>query len=256
MIDDTESLTVALHLGDCLPILRSMEPDSMDAVITDPPYSSGGAFRGDRMDSTSNKYQNSEQSGKLYAEFNGDNKDQRAWAYWCYLWLSECYRVMREATPILVFTDWRQLPTATDLLQSAGFVWRGIVAWDKTEAARPQPGRFRNQCEYVVWGSKGPFYIARPVPVLPGVYRHIVRMDDKWHITGKPTPLLEDLVKICESGGHILDPFMGSGTTGVACIRQGYSFTGIELMQEHFTIAKNRIEHAAQPEQEAMWKLN
>lgn len=251
-------ITVNLYRGDCIQIMRTMATNSVDAVITDPPYSSGGAFRGDRMNNTTNKYQNSENGG-IYSDFTGDNKDQRAWAYWCYLWLSECYRIMREATPILIFSDWRQLPTSTDLLQAAGFVWRGVVVWDKSEAARPQPGRFRNQSEFILWGSKGPLPIDRPVPVLPGVYRHVVRTDDKWHIAGKPTPLLEDLVRITEPCGVILDPFMGSGTTGVACVHQGYSFRGIELLQEHYTIAENRITAAARVsthQQEALWTSN
>ena len=71
------------------------------------------------------------------------------------LWLTQAYRVLQPGAPACVFTDWRQLPTATDAFQSAGFVWRGVVVWNKTGAARPVLGRFSNQAEYLVWGSGG-----------------------------------------------------------------------------------------------------
>ena len=51
--------------------------------------------------------------------------------------------------------DWRMLPTMTDAVQMAGWTWRGIVVWDKTNGCRPQLSRFRSQAEYVVWASRG-----------------------------------------------------------------------------------------------------
>lgn len=99
-----------LRHGECLDVLRSLPDASVDAVITDPPYSSGGQFRGDRMADTTTKYV---QSGTdiQRANFSGDNRDQRAFSYWCALWLSECLRVAKDGAPIVLFTDWRQLPT-------------------------------------------------------------------------------------------------------------------------------------------------
>jgi len=64
-----------------------------------------------------------------------------------------------------------QLPLTTDALQCAGYTWRGVVEWDKTEGLRPQLGRFRNQAEYVVWSSKGTMPVKRRAPDLPGVVR-------------------------------------------------------------------------------------
>jgi len=145
----------SLQQGDALAVLRSMPNASVDAVITDPPYSSGGFTRGDRTASTTTKYT---MTGTQIErpEFAGDNRDQRSFGYWCALWLSECLRIARPGAPICVFTDWRQLPTTTDAVQSGGWLWRGIVVWDKTEACRPAMGRFAAQCEYVVWGTAGP----------------------------------------------------------------------------------------------------
>lgn len=231
---------VTLHLGDCLDVMRSLPDASVDAVIADPPYSSGGQFRGDRMGKPSVKYQSSG-TVRAYHEFDGDNRDQRSFGFWCTLWLSECLRVARPGAPICLFADWRQLPITTDALQAAGWTWRGVAVWDKTEAARPQVGRFRAQTEFVAWGSKGGMAARRDVGCLPGVFRHVVRQDDKHHLTGKPTELMRAVVGICPPGGTVLDPFMGSGTTGVACVLTGRRFLGIELKPAYHEIVGRRL---------------
>lgn len=174
-------------------------------------------------------------------DFLGDEHDQRSHFAWMRLWLAECSRELKDGAPVLLFTDWRQLPLTTDALQCAGFTWRGIAIWDKTEGERPQLGRFRNQAEYVVWGSKGHMPAVRRAPVLPGVVRESVRKADKHHMTGKPTALMQLLVRICEEGGHILDPFSGSGTILVAAHQEGYGWTGIEMTQHYFDVARARL---------------
>lgn len=78
--------------------------------------------------------------------------------------------MLKDGAPVLLFTDWRKLPLTTNALQIAGFTWRGITV-GKTEGVRPQLGRFRNQAEYIVWGSKGDMSLVRRAPVLPGVVR-------------------------------------------------------------------------------------
>jgi site-specific DNA-methyltransferase (adenine-specific) len=91
-----------LYLGGCLEILPEIE--GVDAAIADPPYSSGGFTRGDRMDETSKKYQ----SGGLesyFENFSGDNRDQRSWVYWMSLWISLALRASRPGAVFCVFTD-------------------------------------------------------------------------------------------------------------------------------------------------------
>jgi site-specific DNA-methyltransferase (adenine-specific) len=233
-------MTWTIHSGDCLRVLRDLPSDQVAAVITDPPYSSGGAMRSDRMASTTSKYT---LGGTLAhrADFAGDNRDQRSYGYWSALWLGEALRVTRSGGVCVLFTDWRQLPVTCDALQAGGWVWRGIVPWDKTESARPDKGRFRNQCEYVVWGSKGPLGVAPPeAPCLPGVIRSRVLRSDKHHIAGKPTDVMRALVRIVYQGGTILDPFCGSGTTGVAAIEAGLDFIGCEAVETYAAVARER----------------
>jgi len=114
-------------------------------------------------------------------------------------------------------------------MQAAGWTWRGVVVWDKTEAVLPHRGRFRQQAEFVVWGSRGAIPSTPDAPVLPGVFRHSSNWRRKRHIAGKPEALMRDLVRICPPEGLILDPFAGSGTTGVAALSQGRRFLGFEL---------------------------
>lgn len=237
---------VALYKAEALSLLATLEAATVDAVVTDPPYSSGGAFRGDRMGDTTEKYVQGG-VGVHRPDFDGDNRDQRAYAYWCALWLGECYRVAKPGAVCLLFTDWRQLPTTTDALQAGGWVWRGVVPWDKTEAVRPQKGAYASQCEYVVWGSKGPLDRAAGRPCLPGFFRYIVRQADKFHLTGKPTPLMIDLLGIVPAGGLVLDPFCGSGTTLVAARQRGLRAIGAEWQEDYCRVVVDRLRQQALP---------
>lgn len=226
--------------GDCLTVLPTLPAASFDALITDPLYASDGVHASSRQQPPQAKYM---QSGtpQLHADFVGDEGDQRPHLAWMRLWLAECSRVLKDGAPVLLFTDWRQLPLTTDTLQCAGFTWRGVAVWDKTEGVRPQLGRLRNQAEYVVWGSKGNMPPGRRAPVLPGVIRESVRKAGKHHMTGKPTNLMRQLVRICQQRGHILDPFTGSGTTLVAAREKGYGWTGIEMSPHYYAVASMRI---------------
>lgn len=124
MVMDFSSGNVTLFHGDALRVLTTLTDASVDAVLTDPPYSSGGQSMSARQADPAQKYQ---QSGtkRQYPPMLGDNKDQRSWTLWSTLWLSECWRIAQDGAPLMVFTDWRQLPALTDAVQAAGWAWRG-----------------------------------------------------------------------------------------------------------------------------------
>ena len=235
------SVTIAsatLIQGDALEQLSAIAPGSMGALFSDPPYSSGGATRGDRARPTSAKYQSAEHRG-IYPEFAGDTLDQRSFFAWSTLWMSRARRAVRPGGLGAVFTDWRQLPVTTDAFQAAGWIWRGVIVWDKTGAGRPQQGRYRNQAEYLVWGTNG----ARPLsgPIADGVFTH--RVDRfKHHIAGKPVALMRDVLAIMD--GPILDPFMGSAPIGLACLEAGKGYVGMETEPAYFDIAERRLREA------------
>lgn len=230
-----------LYRADALAVLADLATASVDALITDPPYSSGGMVRGDRAQSTTTKYVSTDSANKAIAEFSGDSRDQRSYAYWCALWLSEALRVVRPGGVALLFTDWRQLPATTDALQAGGWVWRGIVPWFKP-SARPMGGRFTASCEYVVWGSNGamPIQLVEGVKTLPGFYQASPPRD-RDHQTQKPMDVMRALVRIADEGGTILDPFAGSGTTLVAAKEEGYRVIGAEMVERFCEIAARRL---------------
>lgn len=226
--------------GDALEVLALLGP--VDAVITDPPYSSGGMVRGDRNQKTSAKYQHGD-TVKTMHEFTGDSRDQRGWVEWCAMWLGRARRLTAAGGVVCTFTDWRQMPSSTDALQAAGWVWRGVAVWNKGTAI-PQPNAFLAQCEFMTWGTNGP----RDVDYKGGAYLRgcfdIEAPKQREHITQKPVALMREVVQIVPRGGVVLDPFMGSGTTGVAALETGRRFIGVELSREYFDIACERISRA------------
>jgi site-specific DNA-methyltransferase (adenine-specific) len=230
----------ALYGGDALAVLASLPDASVDAVITDPPYSSGGMVRGDRAAPAEHGKYSGTAKFRLFTEFTGDSRDQRGYGYWCSMWLGECLRIAKPGGVALLFTDWRQLPVTTDILQAGGWVWRGIVPWAKP-GARPQSGRFAAQCEYVVWGSNGPMPVDHAAACLPGFFQAMPPRE-RDHLSQKPVDVMRDLVRIAPKGGTVLDPFMGAGTTGVAAMIEGRSFIGAELTPHYQQVARERIE--------------
>lgn len=202
--------------GDSLEVLGLIR-ETVDAVVTEPPSAAVMRFGHYRV-----------------------HRDQRAYEHWCALWLARCHAMTRQGGLAVVFTYWHQLPTMSDAIQAGGYVWRGLGVWDKTEAARPQNGRYLNQAEYFVWGSAVP--MSEDGPCAPGVFRYSANSEEKRHIAGKPQRLLHDLLIPC--GDVMLDPFMGSGTTGVAAANMGKRFIGVEINRTHFEIACDRIAQA------------
>ena len=233
-----------LYHGDVLQLLPQFDGESFDAAITDPPYCSGGLSLTEKSRDPREKYcQDGSACGR--PSFGGDARDQRSFKFWSTLWMTELRRVVKPGGYCLVFTDWRQLPTMTDVLQAGGFVWRGVVAWNKGRGSRaPHKGYFRHQCEYIVCGTNGPCPKAEHAGPFDGCMEEVVRQADKFHMTGKPTRLLERLVECVPPGGRVIDPFSGSSTTGVACTLTGRDFVGVEQTEEYCKISKKRLQQA------------
>jgi hypothetical protein len=123
--------------------------------------------------------------------------------------------------------------------------WRSILVWHKP-TPRPMPGAFRRDAEHVVHAVKAPS-TAWSRRRLPGVFNHRAVAADKVHLTGKPLPLLVDLLGIAPpEGGTVLDPFTGGGTTPLACIETGRRFIGVKLPGDSFDLAGERIKRVGE----------
>ena len=234
--------------GDTLQVIKSFQPKTFDALITDPPYASGGWKPSEKNRTTSQKYSSMDPENAL-PDFDGDNRDQRSWTRWMAEWLSDARKACKQGAPVCLFIDWRQYPSITDALQWAGWIWRGVVVWDKL-TSRPQKGRFRQQSEYIVWGSNGPMPISRPVGCLPGVFRY-ANPQNRTHVTEKPLPLMREIIKICVPGGRILDPFCGAGTAVLASVMEGYEAVGIEVTDAYYKLGVDRVRFALEAQEKS-----
>lgn len=230
-----------LHRGDALTKLTTIADASIDLVLADPPYNSGGRTNSERRSHTARcKYTTSDAKRQL-PDFPGDNRDQRSYTYWLTLILAECHRASRLGTSALIFTDWRQLPATSDALQAAGWTWRGVIPWYKPNN-RPAKNGFRRACEYIVWGSNGAPFEHTPTIYLPGlVTASQPGGKTREHITQKPVSVLQELVRICPPGGTVLDPFAGSGSAGVAALLEGREYIGLELTSAYAEVARRRL---------------
>ncbi|MEU6440370.1 site-specific DNA-methyltransferase [Streptomyces sp. NPDC047046] len=228
-----------LHRGDALSILKTLPDESVHAVITDPPYNSGGRTSAERTSRTARAKYVTGTARHTLRTFPGENRDQRAYRAWLTDLLTQCYRASVEHAVACVFTDWRQEPTTTDALQMAGWTWQGTMPWIKP-ASRPRRGGFKQSSEFIVWGVKGSLDTTRDL-YLPGDYTASQPRKDRVHITQKPIDVMRTLVRACPEDGVVLDPFTGSGTTGIAALREGRRFVGIELSEHYATLAEKRM---------------
>ncbi|ADG98833.1 DNA methylase N-4/N-6 domain protein [Segniliparus rotundus DSM 44985] len=242
----------ALVRGDAIALLRSLPDGSADAVVTDPPYSSGGGTQAERNKAPNQKYPQSGHSGQALPGFAGDNKDQYSHLVFQHLFLAEALRATRAAGACVVFTDWRQIHTAVIALQTAGWVYRGVIPWAKKNARPINARSFRHGCEYAVWGTNGPHdQIGHCTPLAGFVHASAPAPNKRVHVNQKPPEVMEHLVQIAPENGLVVDPFAGSGATGIAALAQGRRFLGCEHSPDIARTAAQRLQGALDQEEHA-----
>lgn len=209
-----------LHLADCRDVLPMLS--GIDAVVTDPPYEfvpMGGGIGGRRQ-----VYKDI-YAEKLHEGFNPN-------------------MLLGTAPSITVFCAKAQMRTMIEFADTNGFRWN-LTTFNKTNPTPLCGANYLPDTEYVFHFWKG--------VRIGGGYRDKSRFfvsaasgDSTVHPTIKPVELMVKLVRVAIDlpGAVILDPFMGSGTTGIACIREGRGFIGIEQNERHFETAVRRIEAA------------
>lgn len=229
---------VTIYHGDAFDLLHNLS--GMGAIITDPPYSSGGAFRGDRAQQTTTKYVNSDTQA-YRPEFAGDSRDQRSFLAWSSLWLNAARKASVPGAVLASFIDWRQLPILTDAVQAGGWTWRNLATWWKP-GVRMQRGRFSASAEYVIYATNGPALDGMGSP--QNVFS--CKIDGtRDHIAQKPADVMRWVLQVVPPGSLVLDPFMGSGSTLRACKDLGLKAVGIEVDERYCEVAALRLGQGA-----------
>lgn len=212
-----------LYLGDCLDVLQDI--GGVGSIVTDPPYSSGGF----------------NESGKRSGSIGTTGHDKRIQGDTMSTggYFAMMRRVLRgvDASACYVFTDWRMWPYTTEAVELSGYRLRGMLVWDKGFGG--MGARWKAQHELICWGTK----VVSEMGAGHGNVLTFPRSGNAYHPTEKPLELMQTLVKNAE-GDCVLDPFMGSGTTGVACVQMGRKFIGVEVDPAHFETACRRIDEA------------
>lgn len=236
MIDKPYNL---IH-GDCLEVMKTLPEHSVDAVITDPPYCSGGVSEASRT-AANGQGLRPETIGR-FGWFVGDNMTTSGLVWLLREFAIEALRITKPTGSIFIFCDWRMLHTLAPAIESAGLRYQGLLVWDKGHFG--MGNGFRCQHELIMHFTCGsPIYHSKSFGNVLKASR--ILGDDRHHQTQKPVEILKPLIQVATGEGEtVLDAFCGSGSTGVACMELGRKFIGIERDLENIKIAEGRIRRA------------
>lgn len=235
--------------ADCIEIMKNMADKSVDLIFADPPYflSNGGI---------------SCSSGKVVSVNKGEwDKDQGFEEKYKFTrnWISECRRILKDDGSIFISGTMHNIYLVGIVLELENFKILNNITWEKTA---PPPNLscryFTHSTETILWARKNEkksrhkFNYALMKALNDGK-----QMKDVWrisavtknekrygkHPTQKPEKLLERIILAASDVGDIVfDPFLGGGTSGVAAVRLGRMFIGIEKEEEYIPIAIKRLE--------------
>lgn len=237
-----ESEPVRVVQGDALEVIATIPDGSIDAVVMDPPYCSGAATEAGRGSATHQGLRSETIRSGRFDWFDADNMTTSGLVWLLRSIAVEASRVLVPTGSVLTFCDWRMVTALAPAMESAGFRLRNLVVWDKGHFGCGSG--FRPQHEMVLHLTRRApdFYAANVGNV---VRSKRVQSADRDHPTEKPVDLLEQLISVvCPAGGVVLDPFAGSGTTGVAAVSEGRRAILIEKDATHAETCRRRVAEA------------
>lgn len=228
--------------GECLRTLRDLSEDSVDLILTDPPYNLG-LFMQERATNLKKMRNN------FFGAAGWDNLDSVAWAKSMDSFFSEANRVVKPGGAVIVFMAIIKLETLIANAQIHGFYYKTTGIWHKNN---PMPRNmnlhFINSTEawvYFINGAKTGTFNNQGKVLHDFFETSVTPASEKSfgkHPTQKPLALMNYFVSTLSNPGDvILDPFMGSGSTGVSALQSGRDFIGVELDEHYFRIANNRM---------------
>jgi site-specific DNA-methyltransferase (adenine-specific) len=250
--------TSKLINSDVLEAMKLIESESIDFIFADPPYflsNDGFTVKSGKAVSVN--------KGDWDKSFGFDNEIAFHEA-----WIAECLRVLKQNGSIAISGTYHSIYKCGFILQKLNCRIINDIAWFKPNGAPALAGRnFTASHETILWASKNKkakhtfnYAVSRDWEVSNDkIYRKGKQMRSVWsvpstpkreklhgvHPTQKPFEILRRLVAMCTNEGDtILDPFCGSGTTGVACVLMQRNFIGIDLDNSYLELATKRLENA------------
>jgi len=224
---------INLMLGDCLERMKEIPDGSVDMILTDPPYNIA----------QKNNFKSMGRAGIDFGEWD-KGFDQKTW-------LLSLSRIASKDCTLIIFNTFQNLTDTQRILDNEGFVYKDFLVMEKSNPMpRNRDRRYINACEYalVMVKKKSKWVFNRISDKYDSnvMKTFVVSGKEKTkHTTQKPINIITNLVaRHSNEGGTILDPFMGSGTTGVAAKNLKRNFIGIEMDENYFNIAQERINNA------------
>lgn len=223
---------IEVYNMDTIELMRTMEDGSVDSIITDPPYNI----------SRNNNFATMGRAGIDFGEWDKE--------FDLISWIKVAEPLLKKGGNIVIFNDWKNMSHITKALEDNGFEVKDLIRWKKTNAMpRNRDRRFITDYEVAVWavkkGGKWTFNRLSETYEIPEIAGGLTPKSEKingGHPTQKPTYVMRWLIeRLTNERDIVLDPFMGSGTTGVACKELNREFIGVELDENYYNIACSRI---------------
>lgn len=217
-----------IYNGDCLELMKQIPEESIDLILTDPPYNV----------SMKSNFHTMNRKGVDFGEWDkGFNQVD---------WLEMACDKVRKGGSALIFNDYKNIGEMKSTLEKNGFVIKELLLWKKPNPMpRNRERLYVTTIEVCLWAVKGKGWTfnRQNDKYENGIFEYpTVFHKERVHPTQKPVKLIEDLLRIHSNENDIiLDCFMGSGTTAIASLNTGRFFIGIEKEKEYIDIANERI---------------
>ena len=245
----------SIIFGDCIDKMKLIDSKSIDLILTDPPYNASNT----KIDLPNNK------TGGAFYKINEEwdkFNNYSDYLEWTKKWMSECDRLLKDTGSILVCCSMHNIAEVILSLKSFGYKELNIITWKKTN---PMPNitkrMLTHSTEFIVWFAKDNGWTFNYNDMKK--YNDGKQLRDVWefglcqgserlkgknnrsaHPTQKPLNLFRRLIEMASKENDIiLDPFVGTGTTAVACINLNRNYIGIENNIEYYKLAKFRVKN-------------
>ena len=224
-----------LYNVDSIELMKKMESESIDLIVTDPPYKT--TKRGGTGNSGGMCKKKEFSDGKGGFKHNNVKPIE---------YIPQFYRILKEGSHCYIMTNHVNLQEILNTATKCGFHFIKCLIWDKGNKIMGQC--YMSQFEYILFLRKGKHKKINNCGTSDILSIPNKKTKDEngknLHDTEKPVNLMKILVENSSNESDlVLDPFMGIGSTGVACLNTNRKFIGIELDEKYFNIAKERLEN-------------